>query len=484
MPPDNTVIAVKDITAALENLNNADSMALSERYAEIEILDGVAVSYTHMLLTEYLDTPRQKKQRETRLWDGTYGYWSELATAYVRCVQRYAEDPGNAEDFRDKVTVALARALRRQMQWTRIRYMTPPADLWVRLADLYFFVETSDVDEEVEIFSGETTSMKREFLKSLMQSSLSCENFQPRGQDLAVVVFSQFAGMFVISKVATSEHTHWFDLRHPMAPARTTRTPGPGADARYFGAGLAVSALEKTLKQLEMTRQLPAWLKAAGKVDPVLFRSVVRHVSRDWRGKTQARRNERRKHTARLNVVPGFQGILQRLGIVGGDSLDFTSLPNAESWIIEDVIEGGYGVVIPIVAGGWVEVGSLVSVEDQATHHWQVGVVRRVTLIQGGQQSVGIQLLSRHATTVQIQLEGQSAPADGDTAGNAILLSADAADQREVELLVERGLVVGLQNVRMRDGAYQLVLRPKTILERNAAYVYAAFSVVEVFGHA
>ena len=86
MPPDNTVIAVKDITAALENLNNADSMALSERYAEIEILDGVAVSYTHMLLTEYLDTPRQKKQRETRLWDGTYGYWSELATAYVRCV--------------------------------------------------------------------------------------------------------------------------------------------------------------------------------------------------------------------------------------------------------------------------------------------------------------------------------------------------------------------------------------------------------------
>jgi len=481
----NAVIAVRSITEALEGINGARNMPLGERYSEIQNLDLAALAHTSTLLREYLNTSRQKKLREGELWNTAYACWSELATAYVRCVQLYAADVHGAVGFRLNVSVALARAmraLRRQLQWTRIRYATPSAELWTGLANLYAFAEEGNVNEGVQIYAGETTTIKLEFLATLMQSALSCENLQPLGQDLASTVVSRYASSFVLAKTAGPEYTHWFDLKYPQAPARTTRAPQAGADVRYFGAGPAVAALENAMAHIKSTRELPADLLAEP-VDPAFAGNILEHVHRDWSGKTQSRLHERQKINARITVVPGFKDILRTLEFVNSDSLDFTDQPTAESWVVDDVSEGGYGAVIPAVAGDWVEVGSLVGVEGDVAREWRVGVVRRVARVDNHQQRVGVQLLSRNASLVRMQRadERQARMSASQRAAldQAILLNAEAADQAEVEVLVRSGSFTSLDNVYMLAGDQQILLQPRAVIERNAACERVAFTVVK-----
>ena len=139
LPGDDAVAAVTQIAEALDAINHADTLTLEERYDDICLLDAATVERTHLLLREYLTTSRQMKQREEQLWNGAYNCWDALATAYVICVQRYASDTTAASGFRRPARVAVARAiraLRRQLQWLRIRYQPAVPAIWIGLANL------------------------------------------------------------------------------------------------------------------------------------------------------------------------------------------------------------------------------------------------------------------------------------------------------------------------------------------------------------
>lgn len=490
LPQGNAVAAVKAITEALESIGNAEGMRLEDRYDDIQQLDIAAQEHTQELLREYLNTARQKKIREGELWNGAHEYWSGLAAAYARCVQRYSADPHGAVAFRLKAPVALTRAIRAlrcQLQWTRIRYAAPKAELWSELANLYSVAESADADKELLIYPGETTTTQREFLKTLMQSALSSEELTPQGQDFASVVVSHFAPSFVLSTTPDSGCTHWFDPTQPKAPMRTTRrttrTPSAESTAYYFGAGPAVESLEKMIVQVEATGELPPGLAKEG-MEPALVKSILEHVHRDWSGKTQARAHERQKVNSRITVVPGFKDIMRTIEFAVSDSLDFTDQPTAESWVVDDVSEGGYGAVIPSVAGDWVEVGSLVGVEGDVPRAWRVGVIRRVQRVEFNQQRVGVQLLSQNAILVRMRRENeQQAPVSVSQQiplDFAILLSTDPAAQPEVEVLVRRGSFTSMDTVYMMAKDQLIVLRPRAIVERSTGCERVAFKVIRV----
>src|SRR5205085_12053199 len=122
---------------------------------------------------------------------------------------------------------------------------------WMGLANLYAYIEPENVEEEMLIYPGESTTIKREFLKALVQSALSCENLQPPGQDLATYIVSRYSPEFVLSKTPDSGCTHWFDLKHPQAPVLLSRDARSGADLRYFGAGAAVELLGAALRAID-----------------------------------------------------------------------------------------------------------------------------------------------------------------------------------------------------------------------------------------
>ncbi len=495
LPQNNAVAAVGAVTEALAVINSSDALTLDKRYTEIQRLESAAVTHTHTLLREYLNTARQKKLREGELWNSAYECWSELATAYVGCVQRYAADIRSGMAFLPHAPVALARAvraLRRQLQWARIRYAEPSAELWAGLATLMVYADANAFDQPVEIYPGETTTVKGEFLKALMQAVLSCENLRPPAQDIASAVVSQFASKFVLSVTMDEGCTHWFDLNNPRAPARTTRKPPPDAKVRYFGAAAAVDALGDALSYLASSRQLPPGFALGVSADPAFVQSILEHVHQDWSGKTQARQHERRKLNTRITVVPGFEAILRTLEFSISDSLDFTDQRDAESWVVDDVSESGYGAVIPAVAGDWVEIGSLVGVEGDVAREWRVGVVRRVSR-EDEQQRVGIQLLGRNAFMVRLQ-RGEDGRAGLSEAPHeskqtlAIFLGTDASGNMgaglkadmPVEALVSGGSFTSMESVLMLNADQRVVLRPKAVVERSAAFDRVTFTVASI----
>ena len=487
LPADDAVAAVKQITEALDAINSTDTLTLEERYDDIYLLDAATVERTRLLLREYLQTSRQLKQRENDLWNGAYHCWNALATAYVICVQQYAADPAAAAGFRKPARVAVARAmraLRRQLHWLRLRYATPVPAIWSGLAKLYAYIEAENIDDEMLIYPGETSTIKREFLKVMLQSSVSTENLHPPGQDLATFIVSRYSADFILAKTQDADCTHWFDLKNPQPPAMLSRAPVADADLRYFGAGAAASSLGQALQAIEDTARVPVELGFSYPIDIEFLTPVLSQIHRDWCGKPQPRQHERQQSNARITVVPGFKQILSVLQDAEVDPFDFTEKSSAESWLANDVSAGGFGAVIPSVNADWVSVGNVAGIESDVAGVWSVGIVRRVQRMEDGQQQIGVQLLSRNAQAVSIMREDYAEtdlrittrmPMD-----IGILLTDDPANQKEIEVLVGDATRYDEGSIHMTAGERVLLLQIQDVVEKNDTCARVSFTVVGI----
>ncbi len=487
LPADDVVAAVQQLTAALVAINNAHTLTLEERYDDIYLLDAAAVERTRLLLREYLQASRQLKQRENALWNSAYDCWNALARAYVICVQQYDADPAAAAGFRKPVRVAAARAmraLRRQLHWLRLRYASPVPAIWTDLAKLYAYIEADNSDEEMLIYPGETSTIKREFLKALLQSSVSTENLSPPGQDLATFIISRYAGDFVLAKTPDTGCTYWFDLKHPQPPATLSRAPAADADLRYFGAGAAVASLGEALQAIEDAGRAPVTLGFSYPIDIEFLTPVLAQIHRDWSGKLQSRQHERQQSNARVTVVPGYRRILAVLKHAEAHPFDFTEKSSTESWLASDLSAGGFGAVIPVVNADWVSVGNVVAIESEVAGGWSVGIVRRVQLLGDGQQHIGVQLLGRNAQAASIMREDYAEtdlrittriPVD-----TGILLTADAANQKEIEVLVADATRYDEGSVHLMVGECVLLLQIQHVVEKNDTCARVSFAMVGV----
>ena len=487
LPADDAVGAVTMIAEALNAINATPSLTLEERYDDIYLLDGATVERTYVLLREYVDATRQSKQREAELWNGAYGCWNALATAYASCVRQFQSEQSDAAGFRKLAHVATARAiraLRRQLQWLRIRYAQPVPEIWTGLASLYTFIRTENVEEELLVYPGENTTIKREFLKAMVQSTLSCESLHPPGQDLATYIVSRYSGQFVLSQTPVAGCTHWFALRHPKPPELLAATPPADPDVIYFGAGSAAESAQQALREIQENNHVPADLGFKYPIELAFLTPVLTQIARDWSGKTAERAHERLPTNSRLSVLPGFAAIVSALEMAEEDPFNFTPRDDTESWIAHDVSAGGFGAVLPKLAADWVTVGGLLGVEMDSGAGWSVGVVRRLNRLDSGEQQLGIQLLSREASAVRMMRE-DSSPSDLRITqriplDQALLLTANPASQQEIELLFENIAPYEGGQIHMlcSDGVLRLEL--KEVLEKLASSSRAVFHVLSV----
>ena len=479
LPATDSVQAIGELAGWLELLNGADGLRLADRFENLNLLDGASRQPERKVFADYLATPRQKKAHEHRLWSSAYNFWRLLGEGYQRCLDLVGREPASAATAKASMAVFVARALRclrQQLRWNLMRYELPEARVWTAMARLYETAEGEDLlDEMIQVYpaSSGTSSPRQEFMKGMMLAASSTDSLQPAGQDLAVRIASYFSGMFVVSREPEG-CTHWIDLAAAKAPVRVLRDPPPVPTVRYLGAGPALTELGQLRAHIAYTRTLPEGLSLGGHDHEVVL-ELLEHLEQDWAGKTQARRHERRKTASRVTVVPGFKEIVASLEFAVNDSLDFTHQKSAESWLVQDVSSGGYGAVIPAVAGDWVEVGSVIGVEGESFREWRVGLIRRVTRNEQQQQHVGVQLLAQFATLLHLRAAGAAASA---RTTPAILLSPRLDGQKEVEILTPRGHCDKRDGVEAILGEKQHSLVPIDVLEHDGDYDRVKFTVV------
>jgi hypothetical protein len=483
LPANDPVKALTEIVEWLESLNATDGFKLDRRYENIDLLDGAAKNHQRKLAQDYLAMTRQQKYQENRIWNASFGFWKALGDGYIRCVNDHEANSGGAAAIRKTLPAIVARALRAltlQLKWTFLRYGLVEPRIWADLARLYRLAEQKGWAEgETAIYPGAhgTSAVKREFLKALMLSASSPEGLPPVRQEIAERTVAHFSGAFSLS-ARPDGCTHCFDLAAPKAPARLFKDAGPSATLRFFGAGRALADLGQLTARIAEQGHVPPDVNLGGNYDKEVVAAVARHLAMQWSEKPPARASERRHTAGRITVVPGLTEIMGVLDPATSDALDFSqeqSAPSAESWIVVNVSDGGYGAIIPPQKSDWIKVGTLVGVQNEvSTTHWGVGLIRRITRDEHQQRQVGIQLLTRAAIPIKVAKSGA-----GREQQAAILLSTSPDKRGEIGVVMRDGIFNASDSLDMtvKDKAY--LLMPTGMVEDGDDFDWAKFKVMQ-----
>jgi len=481
LPAGDSAKALEEITYWLDSLNHTEGFKLERRFEIIDMLDAAAKSHQRKLSQDYLGMARQQKFREHKLWTGVFGYWKELANAYLLCVSHYESGTSSSTAVKKSLPVIVARSLRAltlQLKWVLMRYGPVESDLWTHIGRLYQVAEAGAFHSSVlAIYPGNHGggSVRQEFLKAMMLSASSTDSLTPARQEIAERVVAHLSGQFVLESSPAADCHYCFDLAAARAPQRVLPGMKPQPTHRFFGAGKAYAQLQDLLVTVTETGALPQDFNLGGSYDVALTINVFKHLDMYWSDTPPARGSERRRTASRLTVVPGFGDIVQTLDPASGDALDFSEQTSAESWIVENVSDGGYGAIIPAAAGDWIRVGALIAVQAEGGKFWGVGLIRRVTRDEHQQRRVGIQLLTKAAIPIRI---AHAAMGRGAETEPAILLSTAPDPNGEVGVLMRVSTFNPRDSLDMsvRDKGY--LLMPSQMVEGGEDFDWAKFKVM------
>jgi hypothetical protein len=218
---------------------------------------------------------------------------------------------------------------------------------------------------------------------------------------------------------------------------------------RFFGTSRALPALIELIEETRLQRSAPLALDLNEVADPEILMSVFEHLAGYWSDQPPTRRTERRRITTRVTVVRGFRAMIQTLLAADDNVVELDTIPERETWIVENVSEGGLGAVLPAADSDSATVGSLLAVQNEGAPSWTAAVVRHLAREHTGERRAGLQLLSKSLTPVVLSPPSPTGPIGLQPDHRAILLSGAPETEREVALLLRDrsyadGKVVGM----------------------------------------
>ena len=483
LPANDAAKALADITEWVETMNQTEGFRADRRFENLDLLDGAAKNHQRKLSQDYLLTSRQQKFQENKLWTAVSGFWRALGDGYIHCLDQHEGGSGGA--VKKTLPVIAARALRvltLQLKWLLLRYGPVEPRLWQELARLYRFAEQKRfTDGKVAVYPGlhGQSTIREELLKSLMLAASSTDGLPPIKQMIAERAVAHFAAAFVLSGKPEG-CTYCFDLDAPRPPVRLFRGAAASPSMVYFGAGDALAQLRQLTRQVVETGGVPKDINLGGTYEKDVIIATLKHLELYWSDTPPARISERRKTAVRITVVPGFTEIVGVLDPANSDELDFSQEQKAESWIVENVSDGGYGAIIPAVKSDWIKVGTLIGVQAETSSYWGVGMIRRISRDEHQQRRVGVQLLSRTAIPIRLArppiISGFNAARDP---GPAVLLSTSPDSHGEVGVVMREGIFNVRDSLEMivRDKTYVLV--PSRMVEGGEDFDWAKFKVTQ-----
>lgn len=484
--PENEAKAIEEITYWLETITRTPGFKVDQRFDNVSLLDGAANKHVRKLSLDYLSMPRQMKFQEQQLWTAIFGYWQHLGSAYLGCVDQYEAGVVGLTLVRRSQPLIIARALRalaQQLKWHLLRYGRVEKRIWHDLARLYSIADKRGfADSAIKVYPGShhDSTARGEFLRAMMLAVSSTDGLSPMRQEIAERVTAHFSGAFRVSTRADG-CTHCFDLASPKAPARLYKNAQLVVGRLFFSAGDALGELEKLIKRIRQNQEVPADINLGASYHHEAVLGALEHLASCWRADLPGRSSERRLVTGRMTVVPGFIEAMQALDPSTSDELDFSQDKTAESWLVVNVSDGGYGAVIPALKSDWIRVGTLIGMQSEYSSRWMIGLIRRITQDEHNQRHVGIQTLSRTAIPIRVVHAGTASSSSngGRELQPAILLATSPDAQGEVGIIMREGLFSTRASMEMTVGGKPYSLQPVRLVEGGEDFDWATFRVTQ-----
>jgi hypothetical protein len=485
-PVNNPVKALEEVTFWLESVSNTEGFKLDYRYELYDALDQAAKNHQRKLSQDYLNTDRQEKFRESKLWNTEFEFWKMLGHAYNQCIELFQAGASGAGSIKKDLPAIVARVMRSltlQHKWAALRYGPVDDRVWAELGRIYLFAESKGfATKPVAMYPGAHGggTVEQEFLKALMLGVSSTDGLTPIKQEIAERTVAHFGKFYKLEDKPVPECNYFFDLSMRKPPARIMKGLKPDPMIRYFGAGDALPGLRQLILDIKAKEGVPSDVNLGGAYETGLVTSVMGHLSVYWSDKPPARSSERRQIATRLTVVHGLKEILRCINPAQDEiSLDFHAMDGSESWIVENISDGGFGVIVPQVKGDWIKVGTLLGVQSESAQYWGAGIVRRITHDDFQQRRVGIELISKSAIPVHL------APASNVSSINAlrfgddgVLLSTSPDKNGDISILLPIGSYSQRQALEMIVRGKQYYLMPRNLVEGGADFDLAKFKVM------
>lgn len=469
----------------LESIADTAGFKIDHRFELIDLIDLGAKYHAAKLAQEYLDAPRLQKAYEGRLWNTSFGYWKALGAAYLHAIEQYQAGAAGAAAVRKERAVLAARALRAlavQLKWMLLRYARIEDRLWRDLGRAYLFAEGEGVEAEIKtIYPGAhgESSAQEEFAKPLMLGVSAPDGLNPLGIHIAERIIAHFGSLYVVGTAPAAACHFGYDLNLHRPPVRAVPATSAAKMMRYFGPGTAALALSRLARDIEARNAIPEAINLGRKVDPATVKAVLRHLDQYWGAQPPARSTPRNEIATRITVVPGFAAILRWVEVVSDtNSLEFSDPETAESWIVFNASDGGYGAIVPAMRADWLAIGSLIGLRPETAESCRVGIVRRLARDPYNQRRVGIQTLG----TIAVPVTTCAATPNGEIRADAnraraMLLSRRPDRNGEILVLLRAGAYADNAHLELELQKRYLVA-PVELKESGEDFDWARYRVV------
>lgn len=457
LPADNPAMALEELTHWLLALSNAEGISLKERVKRLARIDQSAQKYERALRRQYTDTSRMHKAFEERIWNANFDFLEATVNAHLRCIESLPQKGEQNDQDLAIVIMRTMRRLDLQAHWLHLRYRPIPAELWdqiflvIRLAEERALLQ---LPVTLNSTAKAQTSIAQEMLKLLMMAVAAPEHLTKIQIDLAHLLTHNLAGTFCWEQIPSGSTVFHVDFSKPKTPVRLTSVSEHHFMSRCFGSGEAVRALVVGLKQLEHGG-VPATLGTIDfshyKREDLL--EVMAHLSQCWckmdvhneHHHFDKRHANRTQVFDQISVVHSFGALCEQLaqsallrpnpapkplpspnesiayqeevdmkvyGFVTEKTRDKARHMKAiqamtptsalsiniyedetESWVVENISQMGYGVIISSLKEDWVRNHTIIGIQPGAAP-WQIGVIRRVASESVENTQAGIQILS------------------------------------------------------------------------------------------
>ena len=400
--------AVDEVTSWFESLKHARNFRVDHYFDVLRQLDEAAQPHLRRLARDYIQSPHLSPAEQSRIWTRCHGFWNEVAASYSLCTTRARLDPRSkgSEALKAVLPLAEARQLaarRCQLKWLAYRYAAAGAELWQALGASYLAAEQAGyAQKSVQLYPGQhgLSTVQQQYTHALVFCSSSMDGLLPEQIELADRLIAHFLSAFVLLPAPRTDSVYWVDAASGEPPTRLSRRPAVvRASLRYLSPAPALTALNELTHRLEHG-DLPADLNLGGEYPPKLVLAVLRHLRPYWALQPPQRQHRRHAIRTQMTVIEGFE---QCYMVFAGATLQLQGDPARQQWLVDNISLGGFRALLDRSSEAKVRLGALLCMQAEGSDNWLLGVVRRLGALADGVATVGVQVLSRRARSVDLR---------------------------------------------------------------------------------
>ena len=395
LPAKDPVAALDSAGAWLESLPATTDFRPERRLELILQIDETVLPQTRRLCREYLTAKRLGRTQEFRHWQINRRYWGHLVVAYEDVMVRYLGGEKGADAIKSHLPLLCARLLHAysgRLKWDLFRYGPIDPQVWAASGGAYLAaLQARAHRKSIRLYGADSeTTVEAEYLRLLIFQASSMDNLLPVEIEIAERIIAHVLTTFTLIDHAHPDNVYWVDIQKPLRPTRLAKLPEITPGLRFFNTRSALDALAKLRAAVDMTGNLPAEINFGGQYSAQLALPVMNHLATCWAPVPPMRDHPRHRIKSRMTVTSGMANVYQRVA-----GLPISPDELGESWVVEDVSQGGIGAHVALIGQDWLRVGCLLGMQPEGGNNWLIGVVRRFSRESDAIGVVGVQTLSR-----------------------------------------------------------------------------------------